>query len=120
MLQTEELIEAIKNVPIKKELPEKFDAWVADRWICWDLLREEENVLLKFLQIIGPGKIHIDSWLNKTDIRTTVAKVGLVLLKNKKTGEWSLFSKGAPNHESFVFKTELLDVSEDEKAKQSE
>ena len=111
----EKLKEAIKNVKVEIKLSDGVLKDIKSRYIGWNIMRENLKLRDHIFQLLGEGPIRIDSWENKTHIRTAAKNAGLMLVKNKRRGTYGLISRGKQTSEgnSYVFNPDLLDMVND-------
>jgi len=129
ILSDNELIEEIKKVKIEKALPKDWQDFIKQRYLSWHISRSGANrggsheIMVKFFQTIGEGRIRIDTWYGLGAIRSAAKEAGFILKNNKLTDSYILFKNKKDKLPLFIFNPKLLDTKDnktEQKTKETE
>ena len=114
-LTDEQLMEEIKKVKVERSLPENWEKLVKRRYLSYNISREGNDLMVKFFQTIGEGKISIDTWYGLSNIRDAAKEAGFVIRKGKLNHvSYMIFKIKNDVKPSFTFNVKSLDTEDTE------
>lgn len=115
------LMESIKKVEVtKRNVPPEFDRYVERRYLDWSIHNRGKETMMEFFKAIGEGTFTISSWLPKRPAMAAARELGMVMMRNKRTGQYGVFFKKPKKTKTLTFDPKMLMVDEDEKSEQTE
>lgn len=106
-LTDKELIEEIKKIKVEKSIP-KWDYFIKRRYLGWEITKEGDDTIVKFVKTIGEGPILFDTWYGIGKVRSIIKETGFAVAKNKVDCSYTLFKIKKDSKPSFTFNPKLL------------